>query len=190
LHDAGIEMLTIRKPTPALATDDPVALLQRDLASCHEKIRRFTRVSIRLSEAPTAPPEEIAGAARLLVDYFGRALPLHVLDEDESLRPRLQRARPGDPALARALALMTEEHGPLDALVAAGVRRWEHLVGAPADLPGMRLELGELGRALELGFHGHLASEEAVIFPAISCLDEEDVVAIRHEIHARRRAPR
>ncbi|HEY8429217.1 MAG TPA: hemerythrin domain-containing protein, partial [Sandaracinaceae bacterium] len=61
------------------------------LLECHERIRRFTRLSRELVRAQ-ASHEQIADAARSLCAYFGRAFLLHAEDEDRSIRPRLEAA--------------------------------------------------------------------------------------------------
>ncbi len=182
-------MIAIRKPMAGGAVADPVELLTRDLLGCHAKIRRFSEVARRLATAEATPVAEIAAAARALVDYFQRALPLHVADEDESLRPRLLLLRPTDRVVDLAVERMHDEHRPLEALVAAGVLRWQRLASAPELLPELRGDLVELARSLELGFSAHLAAEEAHIFPALERLVDDDVVAIRREMRLRRAAP-
>jgi iron-sulfur cluster repair protein YtfE (RIC family) len=182
-------MLTIRRTLANEATDNPAALLRRDLLACHERIRRFTEVAGRIARAIDPSPADVQEAARALVDYFGRALPLHVLDEEESLGPRLLALRSDDSRLAVAVSRMSSEHGPLEALVRLGVERWRRLVDIPLSLPPMQKELAEIAAQLELGFHEHLAGEETEIFPALVLLDEDSVVCIRREMRQRRVTP-
>src|SRR5690349_2192994 len=86
-------MIQIRTATQSISLEDPAGLLLRDLLTCHGHIRSFSTVAVRLAGAPAEHVRQIEEAARRLVDYFGRALPLHVADEDQSLLPRLLRVQ-------------------------------------------------------------------------------------------------
>jgi hemerythrin-like domain-containing protein len=145
------------------------------LADCHERIRRFSQLAVKL-ESEAAPVEQRVEAAQQLVRYFSEALPRHVADEEESLRPRL-------PAIESTLAQMAREHDEhqpfLERLlarwraVAAGERRADASAAADA-------------RALVDAFEQHLALEEKVVFPAVAQLPSETQSAIRAEMRARR----
>jgi hypothetical protein len=184
-------MLLIRPPSSGVSSEHPGALLRRDLLACHGHIRRFSALAIRLADARGVAAEELTGAARALVDYFGRALPLHVSDEEDSLRPRLL-ALPEDAVLVRALDGMHAEHGPIEALLAHALPRWRELVNAVSAaeaLDAQRGELGELAGSLAHAFTHHLEGEEQRIFPALERLDVEDLVGIRAEMRRRRVGP-
>jgi hypothetical protein len=138
---------------------------------------------------------ELAAAAAALCDYFGRALPLHVLDEEESLRPRLL-ALPDDALVAAAVERMHAEHGPIERLVAEGLACWRPLALAPGTsarsqvtldaLEATRPALTDVARALADAFDGHLAGEERDVFPAIERLPGALLVTIRAEMKQRR----
>jgi hemerythrin-like domain-containing protein len=147
------------------------------LAECHERIRRFSQLAIKLESEP-APAEERGEVAKQLVRYFSEALPRHVADEEQSLRPRLAAAGL-DEALAR-MAQEHEEHQPLlDRLlerwraIAAGERRADPAAAADA-------------RALAEAFERHLIEEERVLFPAVAQLPAAVQAAIREQMRARR----
>jgi iron-sulfur cluster repair protein YtfE (RIC family) len=181
-------MLLIRPPSPGVSSEHPGGLLRRDLLACHGHIRRFSALALRLAEVRDVAAEELTGAARALVDYFGRALPLHVIDEEDSLRPRLL-ALPEDATLVRALECMHAEHGPIEVLVADALPRWRELLGAPSAaevLEAQRGELRELAGSLDAAFTRHLDGEERLVFPALERLDIEDLVGIRAEMRRRR----
>src|SRR5690242_6505881 len=77
------------------------------LLDCHARIRTFLGLARRLAGDDPATETETRDAAAAVERYFTVALPLHVLDEDESLLPRL-RGRNAD--LDLAIALMHGEH--------------------------------------------------------------------------------
>src|SRR5688500_10721731 len=61
------------------------------LAACHERMRRFVRVAQSVADAsPTVPATEVADAAASVHRYFTVAFPLHGIDEEASLIPRLR----------------------------------------------------------------------------------------------------
>ena len=154
------------------------------LLECHDRIRAFTALAVRLADAAGAAPEEVADTAAKVARYFSTALPLHARDEEESLLPRLRGA---DPAVDRELATMHaehEDHGPLLArLVSAceGIARDPRLLGELA--PGLR----EVAGALERHFAEHLRREEETIFPALARLDRDARAEMVTELRARRR---
>ena len=82
------------------SSEDPVELL----LGCHARIRTFTALAARLSSAEPAPEADVAEAARRVRRYHAVALPLHEMDEELSIAPRLQRGAPAE--LGEALAAM------------------------------------------------------------------------------------
>jgi hypothetical protein len=66
------------------------------LLECHERIRHFARLALKLAGTRDLPPAEVAEAAAAVRRYFAEALPLHAADEEESMMPRL---RGRDPAV-------------------------------------------------------------------------------------------
>jgi hemerythrin-like domain-containing protein len=155
------------------------------LLECHARIRSFVRLAVALAQSSSGD-EEVADAAGRLARYFSVALPLHVADEEESLRPRLTAL--ASPPLAPALATMTQEHERCHELLAPLLAAWQALSGAPGD--------EALRRSTDAGAHGlaqlmeqHLRHEEHTLFPAAAQLPAEVQSAIVHEMRARR-APR
>ncbi len=156
------------------------------LLECHGRIRAFTTLAVRLSEARDVPAAEIADSAERVAQYFGRALPLHAQDEELSLVPRL---RGHDEQLDDELAEMCEEHEAHEESVAELVA----LCSALRDEPDRHLELaptlGETARELQAHFGPHLAREEQHIFPALATqLDANTRAEIVKEMRARRSA--
>jgi hypothetical protein len=160
------------------APDDVVG----PLLSCHERIRQFSVMAERLASG-RHPPGEVADAAARVERYFRVALPLHVEDEERSLRPRLLAL--SDPRLAEALDAMTAEHAAIDALLASLVPRWAELSREPDRLA----VFGDLARdsaELRRVFDAHLAAEERLVFPVVADRLAAEALGIRDEIRARR----
>lgn len=158
--------------------DHPVALL----LSCHDKVRRFAGLSLRLDLhlARHGTDEEAATAARNVLRYFDLAAPLHHADEEKDLFPALRRL--GDPALDAALAALEAEHAELDALWRA-VRPWLEAV-AQQGLPVRPAELDEFARR----YPDHAQREEDELYPAAQRLAPEVLAAIGRNMRQRRGA--
>jgi hypothetical protein len=175
-------LLDPRRKSPPSPPSDPTALI----LACHTKIRAFVAMGERLADATNAPAEEIASAATSLRKYFTDALPLHELDEEQSVTPRLlassERAR-----LEDAILTMVGEHAAAHAILDEIDPLWARLIASPGDLPAIRARLVPAQRALALLFEAHLEGEERVIVPAIAAvLPPEERDAIAREIRARR----
>jgi len=150
------------------------------LVDCHARIRSFCALARRLSAGgPAAGTRE---AAEQLHRYFSIALPLHVRDEDESVRPRLERI--ADPVVDAALAAMSAEHVEADAGLAELLEQWSAIAREPSDARC----LATAGRAAWLDAYmlRHLEAEETRIFPALDRLPRAEHDAIVAEMQARR----
>ena len=117
--------------------------------------------------------------------YFRVALPLHVADEELSIRPRLL-AAPAAPAVRLALDAMTQEHAAIDALVTALLPRWAALAAGPGELASLAPALAEDCADLRRRFDAHLEQEERTLFPAVREHLGAASLAIRAEMAARR----
>lgn len=152
------------------------------LLDCHDKIRRFTRLACTLATAE-ASPELIAGAARDCLAYFERGLPLHIEDEDRSLRPALERRGGPMPALAQ----MSEEHDRIDALLDSLLPLLGRIAGEPEARAELGPRLAQLGGRLEAEMEAHLTLEEQSIFPMVeTLLDPAAQQAIVEQMRQRR----
>ena len=163
-------------------TEDAVSLL----LGCHDRIRHFTQVGMRLAESPQAPASDRIDAARAVLRYYTVALPLHEADENESVYPRLRRALPPG-ELAHANQQMVEQHAGINASVVELVPMWQQIERAPQsqDELGERLRLGT--ERLRTLWSVHLALEEDQVIPAMrKYLTEEDLTEIAREMQARR----
>ncbi len=164
---------------PAAASDAVDLLLE-----CHQRIRAFLALAIRLGGARTADAGEVADAASRVHRYFAVALPLHAQDEEVSIAPRL---RGLDPALDAELGTMVREHReherPLGALVEACAR----LSGEPGRHGELAAAIQAASEDLARRFAEHLAREEQVVFPAVRrLLDRAADAAVVTEIRQRR----
>jgi iron-sulfur cluster repair protein YtfE (RIC family) len=161
------------------APDDVVDLL----LECHARIRSFTALAARLAgEAPAA--DEVRIAAAQVRRYFEEALPLHALDEEESILPRLAGR---DAELDRALATMHDEHAAHGETIERVVRLCRELEAAPERHAELSPPLAAAADALRAHFVRHLEPEEETIFPAIRrLLGPEERAEIVRELRARR----
>lgn len=176
-------MLPTIRTKPRESSDDPVTLL----TDCHERIRRFTRLGIRVTDPAVAPPEEIREAAQSVHRYFSVGLPLHVADEDESIAPRLLASEQLARSVHEAVSSMTAQHETIDEMLARALPLWAALAATdPPSAEKAREALDELAPRLAVLFDLHLAHEEQTIFPAIAALPAEERKAIVQEMRARR----
>ncbi len=162
-------------------SDRPDGVVPR-LLHCHARIRRFTALAARLGDGEPAPEAEVADAARAVLDYFERALPLHAADEDESIAPRL------GPTQAAALAEMTAQHAAIDRLLGGMLPRWRKLAEVPGGRATQLADLASGAARLADLFDAHLALEETQIFPAVTQLAAEVQASILAEMTGRRDA--
>lgn len=154
------------------------------LLECHERLRQFAALGVALAAWPDPRPDDVADAAVRLVRYFEQALPLHVRDEEESVRPRLMATASLE--LRRALDDMSREHEDHDALLAKLRPRWRALSEQPTRLDGLRHELARDAATLHEQLERHLALEETLVIPAVRALPAGDAAAIVAELRARR----
>lgn len=150
------------------------------LLECHERIRRFSRLSVELSRRADLPEAEVVDACARCERYFGEALPLHVADEEESLLPRLR----GE-AVDEALATMHAQHDEHRPVLVELLESLRALRAAPSSAQA-RTQLGAVAARVADEFEQHLTLEEQVLFPAVAALEagvQRQVVA---ELRARR----
>lgn len=150
------------------------------LLACHQRIRHFSEVAVKLAHAHGIAESEIVQAATGLHRYFTVALPLHEADENLSLHPRLRRAVPAEELAGPAADAMLDQHLAIDELVERLVPLWLLLRSAPEKLPETSAEMCSLASRLDELFQAHLKLEEETIFPAVdkylSANDQADIV--------------
>lgn len=164
--------------------------LERDavdmLLACHQRIRNFTGIAVRLAEAASSPAPEIANAAEAVHRYYSIALPLHEADENDSVYPRLRRQLT-DAGERESLQAMVDQHGPIDEVVARLVPRWAEVKEHPDKLASAAPELRADAARLQELWRQHLALEEEIVFPLIrERLSADDLEAIHAEMKQRR----
>jgi hypothetical protein len=179
-------MLNQIKLQPKPAESQDVAGL---LLACHQKIRHFSGVAVKLAHGHGATEPEIAQAADSLHRYFSVALPLHEADENLSLHPRLRSAVPAGELAGPAADAMLDQHLAIDELVERLIPLWVLLRSAPGQLPELSAEMCALSTRLNEIFAAHLELEEETIFPALTkYLGEQELADIVREMQDRRKS--
>jgi iron-sulfur cluster repair protein YtfE (RIC family) len=154
------------------------------LLACHDRIRFFIDLALRLAGASGVSDDEIRDAAGRIVRYFSESLPLHVADEEESIIPRLTGR---DPEIDRTLGAMHREHAGHEPDIVLLLKTCRALRDNPEELPRLRQALHDAAFRLAAELNSHLAEEERIVLPAIrSLLSEEERAAMLTELRARR----
>ncbi len=175
-------MLTqIQSRTAAAPEEDALTML----VGCHQRIRHFTQVALRIARMPDAPPAELAEAAEAVLRYYSAALPLHEADENETLYPRL-RASAADATALAANDAMLQQHAELDDVLAALLPLWQEVKRNPATIGGLAPRLLQQTLQLEQLWQVHLNLEEEIVFPAMQQHLGAELDAIAAEMRARR----
>lgn len=164
---------------PAPMDESPMHLL----LACHERIRKYLKICWRLGEAELHDLEAIQNSARDAATYFLEALPLHMLDEHDSIMPRLSGL---SPAMDAALARMQREHLLEEDTVRELIGHCELLSESPLRLESIREDLRQCVRRLTVTLESHLSGEEREIFPALQDLPEAVQTEMVAEMRARR----
>jgi hemerythrin-like domain-containing protein len=155
-------LVTLRARSSGEPKGDVVGLL----LDCHERIRRFSEMSVQLACAKQPSAPEIREAAERVHRYFTVAFPLHVADEELSLRPRLLERSAGQ-EIIDALDTMSREHVEGDALLEPLSRAWAALIDDP-EREELRASSLDPANRLQVLLRDHLLLEERVLFPAVT----------------------
>lgn len=153
------------------------------LYACHEKVRRFTALAVRLVthvEANGADSEAQEAAVSIL-RYFEQALPLHHLDEELDIFPALRGLK--DPQLAHSIDEIDAEHVRLNTQWEA-IAPWLHQIAVGAASGAAPPEVVEFATA----YSAHAEREELEVLPAIVRLPEAAINTIGARMRARRGA--
>jgi hemerythrin-like domain-containing protein len=154
------------------------------LLECHDRIRSFIDLARRIALASPVSHADIGEAAQRVVRYFSESLPLHVVDEEESIVPRLTGR---DAALDAALNTMRREHEEHKPDLELLLRTCRMLMDSPERLAELRETVLGAASSLQQQFVRHLEQEEKTIFPAIRrLLSPVDHQAMLRELRARR----
>lgn len=185
-------MITINAPLEH-TLDQPIGLL----GDCHRRMEWFLDQLIRVTEVVGGGPltSEARKALEQSLKYFRDAGPVHTLDEEESLFPRLRLLAQGEGepaqkakhALTIVKRLQTDHeiadkrHTAIDEIC----ERWL----AESALPAAEVQQlqGEL-RDLRAFYASHLAAEDDELFPlSKEILTGEQLQAMGREMAARRK---
>lgn len=159
------------------------------LMSCHQKIRHFTGIAVRLAHSQGASPADIVDASDGLFRYFSIALPLHEADENLSVHPRLRRTAPEGELAGPAADAMIDQHLAIDELVERLIPLWVLTRSNPEKLPEVAGEMCQISARLREIFDVHLKLEEETIFPALQkYLTSQELGDIVREMQERRRS--
>lgn len=161
------------------AEERPLELLY----ACHEKVRRFTALAVRLAAhvAARGADAEAQEAASNILRYFEQALPLHHVDEEADVFPALHALH--DAQVDKHIAELTDEHLRLDAQWQV-IAPWLRRIAAGA-APG---ETPQGLDAFAQAYSDHAEREERDVFAAIERLPEAVVNVIGARMRARRGA--
>lgn len=173
-----------QKPTPPRDPNEAIDLL----VDCHARIRRFTEIAQRLATVPHAPDAQVVDAAASLRRYFEQAFPLHVIDEDISLLPRLKQLRlPSEVAVA--IQVLELEHSEIEPLVEGMCLLWKDVERSPARLAELQPQMLEILDSLRPKLLTHLELEEAVVLPyARATLGAQALSEVAQQMRHRRSA--
>lgn len=154
------------------------------LIACHRRILEHLALARRLATAPPSTPvDHVRAAAARVHAYFAHAFPLHKLDEEEDIFPRLLGR---DDELDAAIGMLLRDHDDHDREVAEIVAICDRLRQSPEQLHDDAECLAAATRALEDALVSHLALEERTVFPAIALMAGHERQEILDRMRARR----
>lgn len=156
--------------------DDPIGLL----TACHDNIRRFCALSLKLDThvSQKGVDQEAALAATNILRYFDTAAPLHHTDEEEDLFPSLLALN--DPKLSQNLKQIEAEHAEL-AVLWGSVRPWLQAIAdyaTPVRPPSLITFAHD--------YPAHAAREETLLYPAAQLLPADTLAQLGRNMSKRR----
>lgn len=164
-------------PTPMAPTiDDPIELL----LACHDKVRRFTTLSLRLRDhvERDGADAQAADAAQSILRYFDLAAPLHHDDEDLDLFPALKTL--GHAELNTRIDEISAQHDTLGGL-------WHSLRPWLIALTEGRLSATPPHiEAFARDYQAHAHHEESDLYPWARQLTPEQILRISQAMVRRR----
>lgn len=166
------------RPLPVSPTiDDPMALL----TACHEKIRHFSQLAVRLQahvrqHGADASAQEAARAVRR---YFTLAAPLHHADEEDDLFVALRSL--GVEQVNRDIDAMAHEHAELTALW-DDISPWLDQLGNGQRPTGAEPDVAGFARR----YQAHAQREEDAVYPLAAHLSPQSLRRLADAMVARR----
>lgn len=157
------------------------------LLACHRRVLEHLALGRRLAMAPASTSHaSIAAAAGRIRRYFADAFPLHRIDEEVDIFPRVVGV---DDELDAAIGELLRDHEAHDTSVSTIVTICSDLEAHPSRLAAHAARLDEALRTLETELGAHIALEERMLFPAIARLSARERHEIVECIRARREHP-
>lgn len=153
------------------------------LAACHGRIREHLAMAGRIATASGRSDGEVRDCAERVRRYFTIAFPLHIADEEETIRPRLATLGGGVTATLETVADEHALHTPLIEWFLTLIQRIEQ---RPDQLPATRAMLAQTLELLVPMLELHLELEEQVVFPALRRLPAGEQAEILAAIRRRR----
>lgn len=164
----------------------------RHLSECHRRIERFLYVIITVKREAQGGPldHRQRHALKTSLNYFREAAPMHTLDEEESLFPRMRIVGGEETDMIDGLtglelehAVVQVTHNEMDRLG----RRW---LDEGSLIPEELARFTQLLSKLSIVYHRHIHEEETSILPnAEKLLREPDIREIGREMAMRRNIP-
>lgn len=148
--------------------------------ACHDKVRRFAGLALRLRDhlAAKGPDQQAQEAAQSILRYFNIAAPLHHDDEEMDLFPALRQLTIGE--LDQHMAQLEAEHTELAAL-------WQSLQAwLTATAEGQAHPAPDTVEAFAQRYQAHAQREEDEVYPFASRLAAEQIGHISAAMVARR----
>lgn len=165
------------------------------LLACHDKVRRFAKLLLRLQQHAAAQGRDAQAqdAARSVLRYFEVAAPLHHADEDDDLYPALLAL--GDAKATARIQALSAEHSELNALWQQLAPWLRHLaadvdvdVASTFDAEGARMAADASATASDFAarYLAHAEAEERELYPLAAGLSADTLVRIAQAMVARR----
>ncbi len=172
-------------PTKSLL-DDPMALFY----ACHRRVNFFLNTFLKVAQAAqgkSLTPEQ-QNALKSALRYFREAAPLHTLDEEQSLFPRLQKIQsPKTKTLLSTLETLKQGHRNAED-DHKKVNQWiEDWIDQDKLSAKTYLCLSETLKRLSDFYEEHMQIEEQAVFPiAKEMLPSSEMAIIGQEMAIRR----
>lgn len=158
------------------------------LSDCHRRIERFLAALLKVAEQ--AGENKLSSLHRHALEagltYFREAAPLHTLDEDESLFPRLQDSPTGRRAL-EWISHLSQEHQQADTWHAEVEELGQEWLRSGKLSPEKRQRMRSRMKSLHDLYVVHIKLEDERVFPlAAQALSSDHLLEIGREMAQRR----
>ncbi|MBN4050071.1 hemerythrin domain-containing protein [Nitrospira defluvii] len=178
--------MQIGAPPAESLLDDPLALFY----ACHRRVEFFLNILLNVTQASQGRTLtfEQQNALKPALRYFREAAPLHTLDEEQSLFPRLQKIQyQNKKTLLHILETLKQGHHQAEddhKKVEQCFKTWLDLGQLSAK---MYAGLSETLKRLSDFYEAHIQAEEREVFPiAQKALSPADIIALGREMAIRR----